>query len=421
MADISLRASLVEGIIGPLFHGCLVGIGCFGVTLAPTWKYAKFNDDTRSLRAVVALLFSLVFACTILDGQILNFYLLKNYGGILSVDRIPKEFAVFVFLSVVVTFISDFFLVSRIWRLRRVHWSMIALAALTTFATLIGGAVLFNQLLNIPSVMTILTNGLFDGKKHKIAVSAVNLMAAASQALITFCLWYSFRAHMDEASTTPQPVFRRLGLMVVIRGTSLTLAQLLLVILYLARPNQLWWFIIHQALPPLYYTTAISTLNIRLDLQAQPKTDEESRNDRASDAGIDVQVPTPAGIDPFMDYINRVPRPDPALGVQPVVAKSGGVGGFRTGQGADTKEIRLEWTPPQDELETSPPAIRNSSHLPPALTPNRLNQDINLSSVFAPSKEGESTVCVAEKGTDAYYRPRTVQQFLGIFKSRGGG
>ncbi|KAJ8095686.1 hypothetical protein PM082_022944 [Marasmius tenuissimus] len=101
---------------GPLFHGCLIGIGCFGVCLAQTWNYAKSNDDTRSLRAVVAFLFSLVFACTILNGQVLNFYFLEGLDNLFVFTQISKGLAVFVLLSVIVAFISDLCFASRIWR-----------------------------------------------------------------------------------------------------------------------------------------------------------------------------------------------------------------------------------------------------------------------------------------------------------------
>ncbi|KAJ8079658.1 hypothetical protein PM082_011245 [Marasmius tenuissimus] len=344
MAGSSQFGSIFVQYFEPLFYGCLMGIGCFGVCLAQTWNYAKSNDDTRSLRAVVALLFSLVFACTVLDGQVLSFYLLENYGNVITINQIPKDFTVFVFLSVVVTFISDFCFVSRIWGLRRVHWSIIALAALTTFATLISGAVLFNQLLTIPVVTTILTGSLFDEKEHKIAISLVNLLAAASQALITFCLWYSFKSHMDEASSTPQPIFKRLGLIVVIRGTFLTLAQLVLVILYLAQPNRLLWTIIHQVLPPLYYTTAISTLNIRLNLLEQPRPDEESRRDSVLEPSVYVRVSTPAGSSPSMEHINQARHPVSAVDTRPVEPERVVVvpSDLRNERRTDTKEIRME-------------------------------------------------------------------------------
>ncbi|KAJ8079662.1 hypothetical protein PM082_011249 [Marasmius tenuissimus] len=244
-------------------------------------------------------------------------------------------------------------------------------------------------------------------------------MAAVSQALITFCLWYSFKSHMDEASTTPQPIFQRLGLMVVIRGTFLTLAQLVLVIIYLAKPDQLWWMVIHQALPPLYYMTAISTLNIRLELLEQPRIDEESQSDSVSEPGIYVKTPASAGGGPFMVDINCVSSPGPASDTRSVEArqKPGTVPGvLRPSQGDNTKKIRIEWTPQDESAATRSIASQDSSPLP-ALAPNRLNKDFESFFESASSKEAESTISVIKEGTD---RPRFARQFLGVFKLRGG-
>ncbi|KAK1217767.1 hypothetical protein PQX77_019575 [Marasmius sp. AFHP31] len=372
MAGSSQFADIFVQNFGPLFYGCLMGIGCFGVCLAQTWNYAKSNDDTRSLRAVVALLFSLVFACTVLDGQVLSFYLLENYGNPIAINQIPKDFAVFVFLSVVVTFILLF-------RVEDMAFTKGPLVnhrlSCIDYIRDIDGAVLFNQLLTIPVVTTILTGNLFDEKDHKITISLVNLLAAASQALITLCLWYSFKSHMDESSSTPQPIFKRLGLIVVIRGTFLTLAQLVLVILYLAQPDRLLWTIIHQVLPPLYYTTAISTLNIRLDLLEQPRADEESRRDSVLEPGVYVRVSTPAGGSPSMEHINQARQPVSALHTRPVETERvvEVPGDLRSERRADTKEIRMEWTPPrpQDDSDLFSPVSQNTRFMP-ALSPNRL-------------------------------------------------
>ncbi|KAL0068350.1 hypothetical protein AAF712_004428 [Marasmius tenuissimus] len=226
--------------------------------------------------------------------------------------------------------------------------------------------VLFNQLLTIPVVTTILTGSLFDEKEHKIAISLVNLLAAASQALITFCLWYSFKSHMDEASSTPQPIFKRLGLIVVIRGTFLTLAQLVLVILYLAQPNRLLWTIIHQVLPPLYYTTAISTTT---------KIGRRITKDSVLEPSVYVRVSTPTGGSPSMEHINQARHPVSVVDTRPVEPERVVVapGDLRNERRADTKEIRMEWTPPrpQDDSGLFSPASQDTRFMP-ALAPNRL-------------------------------------------------
>ncbi|KAL0568613.1 hypothetical protein V5O48_013373, partial [Marasmius crinis-equi] len=84
-----------------------------------------------------------------------------------------------------------------------------------------------------------------------------------SQAISTGCLWYSFTTHMQEAGSTPQPIFKRLSTAIVIRGALLTAIQLVIPIMYLARPDRLWWEALHQILSPLYYTTTVAALNTR--------------------------------------------------------------------------------------------------------------------------------------------------------------
>ncbi|KAL0057734.1 hypothetical protein AAF712_015618, partial [Marasmius tenuissimus] len=79
----------------PLFYGCLVGIGCFGVCLAQTWTYIKSKDDKRPLRAIVALLFLLIVVITVLNGEVLRFYLLLNFGNYDVISK-PTWFVILV-------------------------------------------------------------------------------------------------------------------------------------------------------------------------------------------------------------------------------------------------------------------------------------------------------------------------------------
>ncbi|KAK1223713.1 hypothetical protein PQX77_013411, partial [Marasmius sp. AFHP31] len=192
MAGTSLLHQTLLDYFEPVFYGCLMGIGCFGVCVAQTWTYFKFNNDTRPLQAVVAVLFALVFACTVLNGQILHFYFLKNFGNYIGVTRIAEEVSAFTLITMLVTFIADLCFASRVWRLRRVHISIIALIALTALAALISGAVLIDELLKVPLIVTLANT------KHKTAVAVINIMAALSQMIATFALWYSFRTHMNE-------------------------------------------------------------------------------------------------------------------------------------------------------------------------------------------------------------------------------
>ncbi|KAL0057373.1 hypothetical protein AAF712_015990, partial [Marasmius tenuissimus] len=211
-------------------------------------------------------------------------------------------------------------------------------------------------------------------------------MAAASQALITYCLWYSFKAHMDEASTNPQRIFQRLSLIVVLRGAILTLTQLVLAILYLAQPHRLWWTPIHQVLATLYYSTAIATLNMREISRFKPQELEivkESLRDSVLERGLSVTAPVTD--DPLMNYINHVHHPAPVLNIHPTETTRpetsfGTPVNLRLDQGNREKGFPVEpWRPTHHGLGLLLP-VSEDTNVIHALEPNRFQEDVSVSS-----------------------------------------
>ncbi|KAK1219891.1 hypothetical protein PQX77_017371 [Marasmius sp. AFHP31] len=254
-------------------------------------------------------------------------------------------------------------------------------------------AVLVDQILSKPMVSTLLD------MKHKISISLTNFGGATSQALITFCLWYSFKAHMDEASNTPQPIFQRLSVIVVIRGTLLAASHLGLAILYLARPDRLWWTPMNQSHAALYYMTAITTLNIRdigtLRVQEDPEAAKGYRANGAIDPFLLVMAPRDlAEADSFLNYIQDTRRPTPVLDLHSVgpkrSEKAAAVrGNLSIGQRDGMKEIHAESRPNQDELGVvSPPEKESSSRSPPLMS-NRMNEGGSTSFFGSVSSKGK--------------------------------
>ncbi|KAK1230646.1 hypothetical protein PQX77_006262 [Marasmius sp. AFHP31] len=241
-------------------------------------------------------------------------------------------------------------------------------------------------------------------------------MAAASQALITYCLWFSFKVHTNEASTAPPRIFQRLSSIVVIRGAILTVAQLALVILYLARPDRLWWTPIHQILAPLYYASAIATLNMRGKPRFERREDlemvKEPLRDSVLGLGVFGSAPSATTDDPFMNYINYVRHPAPALDVHLVQA------GRPADQGDGAKELHVE---PREQFHPGLgviPSVNENTRSVHVLEPNRLKEDISLSSVTSKETEGDITDA-PEEGTGTCH-PRISRQLLRVPKPRGG-
>ncbi|KAL0064486.1 hypothetical protein AAF712_008543 [Marasmius tenuissimus] len=219
--------------------------------------------------------------------------------------------------------------------------------------------------------------------KHKTAVAVINIMAALSQGISTLALWYSFKAHMDEISKS------RLSLSVVIRGAILTIAQLLVVILYLARPDRLWWTPIHQVLAPLYYMTTVATLNIRGKPTTQTQTElpmiqKLNRSDSILGTRISPTSPTSGSIDPFANH----QRPTPFTDLRPTDPRASEKRTFPQAahdyEHRNTLQADQEWTPRQ--MPTKPPtSIPDGSYPTFVPTPSHSNSDLGLSASLSMS------------------------------------
>ncbi|KAL0576609.1 hypothetical protein V5O48_005367 [Marasmius crinis-equi] len=270
MAQSSPLVDVLASFFRPLFVGCLLEICMFGLCLSQTWTYIRFNNDDWPLRAVVGFVFLLVFGCTILDAMVLNYYLIENFGNFLGVLTVAPEITTFTLFGLIITTICDLSFASRIWRLRRAHWGFVIFIGLTAVGTLITGIVLVQGIFRVPTVESL------SSLEHMLEVSLINLFAAVSQALSTYCLWVTFRPHANDGPDTPRLLFRRLSSIVVSRGAVLTTTHFILAVLYLARPHQLYWTPFHHILPPLYYMSTVATLNIRNTSRRDDENDSAS-------------------------------------------------------------------------------------------------------------------------------------------------
>ncbi|KAG7094482.1 hypothetical protein E1B28_008080 [Marasmius oreades] len=255
----------IAAYIDPQYYGGVIAICMFGICISQTWTYIHTNDDRWPLQVTVAFIFLFVFGCTLLDALALNHYLVLEYGNIVELTRITPELSLFTLFTVVVIVTSDLCFATRVWRLRRVHWMVTASIALTAVGALIPGITLVNALFKFPTI------GSLNNFHRKIEVGFINILAAVSQCMSTFALWYSFQAHINEIGpSTPQSVLLRLSSVVVNRGVLLTVCELLVAFLFFYHPERLYWSPFHQFLAPLYYITILATLNARRPEPTQP-------------------------------------------------------------------------------------------------------------------------------------------------------
>ncbi|KAK1226711.1 hypothetical protein PQX77_010302 [Marasmius sp. AFHP31] len=254
---------MITDFVDPIFYGGLIAICLFGICILQTYTYAISNDDRWPLRIFVTLLFLFVLACTLLDALVLHHYFVISFGNILELTRVTPEITIFTLLNIIVVVACDICFATRVWRLRRVHWAITAAIILTAMGSAIPGMTLVHALFKSPSITAL------DTLERKLEICFINILAAISQCMSAVALWYSFRAHMDEAPSNPQSVLKRLSNVIINRGALLTVDQLMLAFMFLYQPQRLFWAPFHQCIAPLYYMTMLATLNARRPQRSQ--------------------------------------------------------------------------------------------------------------------------------------------------------
>uniref|UniRef100_A0A0W0FAC1 DUF6534 domain-containing protein n=1 Tax=Moniliophthora roreri TaxID=221103 RepID=A0A0W0FAC1_MONRR len=260
MSTLSIRLEVnVSSLVDPIFYGSLISICLFGICLSQTWTYIHSNDDKWPLRSMIGFLFCMVFGCTILDGLMLHYYFIVNFGNIPELIHITPELTTFTFCTLIIIVVSDLVFASRVWRLKRVHWIFTVIIILTAVGALIPGIMLVKGIIISPNVLSL------NSAERKIQVGFINILAAISQSISTGALWWSLRAHMDEIEATPT-ILQRLSTVLINRGVLLTVCQVMVAFTYFSHAERLYWAPFHQALAPLYFMTMVSTLNTRSKL-----------------------------------------------------------------------------------------------------------------------------------------------------------
>ncbi|KAL0058305.1 hypothetical protein AAF712_015022 [Marasmius tenuissimus] len=131
----------------------------------------------------------------------------------------------------------------------------------------------------------------------------------------------------------------------------------------------------------------------RFELQKDLKLVKESLRDSVLGPGVFVSAPSTTTDDPFMNYINYTRHPASAVNVHLVeVGRSERLGGQENG----AKELPVE---PQEQIYHGSGVISASEDTNPihALEPNRLKEDVSLSSVTSKTT-GSDTTDAPEEG-----------------------
>ncbi|KAJ7578569.1 hypothetical protein C8J56DRAFT_351691 [Mycena floridula] len=249
-----------------LYYGILVSTALWGITVVQTWTYANDNRDRWFLRSLVAVLFTIDTASTILTAQMGHFYLLEQtFGG--SFHSLGKEPLVMtsitmLAINLITVFIVECFFASRVFILTQRQRTLPGLIVFFAVAALVSGMFIVSDAIRTPTVEHLGAEGM------KIEVALTNTFSVASDILATVTMSWKLYTSRGAIRKTNN-IVERLFAYVVARGGLVTVTQIVTLVLYVAQPTTMHWMPSHLCLCKLYFITMVTILNSRPSLRAE--------------------------------------------------------------------------------------------------------------------------------------------------------
>ncbi|KAF9556132.1 hypothetical protein CPC08DRAFT_711447 [Agrocybe pediades] len=283
-------SQLGDGIfVGFIFSTILVG-----VILHQASNYAQRNNDGWMMRSLVSLLVILDIATTSNNVLLVHIYVIQHFGNLFELTVINVGFLIELALTVTVVFVVQLFLASRVYILNRRSYKLsgvIAVVATLGFAS---------------SLLTVAEQvkhaRLFELTLAPIRVSAIfgHALVTLADGITTKVLFANFmKARSESGVKQTVSILERLLVIVVARGSLVTVANGLIIVLYIIYPMQLYWLAVQFFQSKLYIVTLLSMLNDRAscNLPATVLVSDNSRHsvvsesdaERLRDSSIDLE------------------------------------------------------------------------------------------------------------------------------------
>ncbi|KAF4622027.1 hypothetical protein D9613_009541 [Agrocybe pediades] len=233
-----------------------------GVILRQAWNYAQRNNDGWKMRSLVSLLVILDIATTSNNVLLVHIYVIQHFGNLFELTVINVGFLIELALTVTVVFVRSYKLSG-----------VIAVVATLGFAS---------------SLLTVAEQvkhaRLFELTLAPIRVSAIfgHALVTVADGITTKVLFANFmKARSESGVKQTVSILERLLVIVVARGSLVTVANGLIIVLYIIYPMQLYWLAVQFFQSKLYIVTLLSMLNDRASCNL-PATVLVSDNSRPS-------------------------------------------------------------------------------------------------------------------------------------------
>ncbi|KAJ6566502.1 hypothetical protein B0H19DRAFT_1257710 [Mycena capillaripes] len=225
--------------------------------------YESFPDDPRSLKSLVAVVWSLDLVHLVLICQTLYHYLISNWGNNAALQQSTEELDLHLLLVGLATTLCQAFFLKRVWAFSKGDiWTRI----LTGAAAVAGLATLA---LDITMTIQTSSNQSFAvyrlvGREIEI-ITMFSLGAGVDMVIAFLLVWYLYQGRTSFENTNF--VLTRIIQYTVATGLATSLLALGCVAAYLINPSGFVFIAMHFSLGRMY-TNALATLNSRRNLRS---------------------------------------------------------------------------------------------------------------------------------------------------------
>ncbi|KAH7929247.1 hypothetical protein BV22DRAFT_138573 [Leucogyrophana mollusca] len=246
-----------------LYYGFMMATILSGISIVQGWVYLNSCDkDHWGLRSFVGIMVLADLVTTSLDLKVMHFCLIENFGWLPALTVITRPVTLEFILTVITVYCVQLFFASRIYLFKKQSvWLSAIIVFFGTGAVIAGvsGAGLFFHHDEVSFLAT---------RKNKILFGINGGCAAIADIVITVVLTWTLSSAKRGFKRT-DTMLQKLLLYVVSRGLLVTVTQILFLIIYFIRPDQLYWVPLHFISSKLYVITMVAMLNARRCLREE--------------------------------------------------------------------------------------------------------------------------------------------------------
>ncbi|KAF9259461.1 hypothetical protein L218DRAFT_990049 [Marasmius fiardii PR-910] len=279
----------MEKVFSPFFWGFVVSLFCTGITVVQAYIYFPHPTDGRVVQSIVAFMLVLDLISSALISQSLYYYLIPHYGSVTQLGSVTPELSAECLISSIITFISQMFFVYQIYKVSqasRKYRALVVVIAVGAVLTLIAGA-------GCVWTMVVFQHGVLSNRNHTFAIvfGIAKGLGSVTDIIATVAMCSLLSVSMTGISTQTNQLIKSLIVLFVNRGILVTVVQSMILIMFYAVPDKLWWLAFHINVTRLYANTFFAMLNARQVIKQrynQPATTVEGSALRYAfgDAGV---------------------------------------------------------------------------------------------------------------------------------------